>query len=101
MLERYFLVVMFVSLMAWPLEASVRDLWVDPVNGSDSNSGASRALAFRTITAAWDLVPSSVPLMEGVRIQLVAGTYSRSSMPTYWERRYGSSDAPIIIQAAD
>ena len=81
--------------------AQSRDLWVDPVNGRDSNSGASRATALQTITEAWTRVPANVPLTESVRIELTAGTYPRDSMPNYWESRYGTSTAPVIMEAAD
>ncbi len=34
----------------------VSDLWVDPVNGLDSNSGAARVTALRTLNAAWNRI---------------------------------------------
>jgi hypothetical protein len=76
-----------------------RDLWVDPVNGDDSRSGATRAESLRTVTEAWRRIPLETALVaEGVRIQLTAGNHS---VPNYWEKRWGSFAAPILIQAAD
>jgi hypothetical protein len=78
------------------------DLWVDPVNGSDGNSGATRAAALRTVTAAWTLIPLGVPLATtGVRIMLVAGTYAPADTPNFWESRYGTFQFPIVIESSD
>lgn len=78
------------------------DVWVDPVNGDDSHSGANRDQALRTITEAWNRIPQGAPLSgTGYRIQLVAGDYPDSDFPVYWESRYGSADFPILIQSAD
>lgn len=78
------------------------DIWVDPTNGSDSNSGTSRESALRTISAAWNMIPiESVLSTTGYRIQLVAGDYPEDTLPNYWERRIGTASFPIIIQAAD
>ncbi len=81
--------------------AIVTDLWVDPVAGDDAATGASRTAALRTVTEAWRRIPSGTPLSVGVRIDLVAGTYDENMVPVYWERRYGTSVAPIILLAAD
>ena len=35
------------------------DLWVNPTAGSDSNSGASRGSALRTVGAAWNRIPGT------------------------------------------
>jgi hypothetical protein len=80
---------------------SVTNLWVDPVNGSDSNAGTSRGAAFRSLTAAWNRVPINTTLTTGFRINLVAGTYSESIVPNYWESRHGTAAAPVILEAAD
>lgn len=78
------------------------DLWVDPVNGSDSNSGAARDQALRTVSAAWNAIPGGIPLAAtGYRIRLVAGTYPAESLPAYWEARYGAYQYPVVMQAAD
>lgn len=79
---------------------TLSDLWVDPVNGDDSRSGASRALALRTIGAAWQRIPTGALTGTGYRIQLVAGIHS-AGLPNYWEDRRGSRDFPIVLNAVD
>lgn len=32
-----------------------------------------------------------------MRIQIAAGRYDASDLPNYWERRYGTADAPIML----
>ena len=80
---------------------TLRDVFVDPVNGSDSNSGDTRAAALRTLSEAWRRIPQATALTTGYRIQLMAGTHPRSSVPTFMESRYGSAQFPIVIQSAD
>jgi hypothetical protein len=81
---------------------TLQEIWVDPVWGNDANSGATRALALRTVSSAWSRIPIRTPLVNtGYRIQLVAGTYSADDVPQYWEGRWGTYQNPIILQAAD
>jgi len=80
---------------------TLTEIWVDPASGNDSRGGGSRADAVRTLSEAWQRVPAGVALSQGVRINLVAGTYSEAAVPNYWENRLGTRDAPIIVQAAD
>ncbi|MFI7300437.1 hypothetical protein [Streptomyces sp. NPDC050121] len=49
-------VVFAAVLPATPAYAATTNFYVDPVNGSDSNSGTSTAAAFKTIQAAQDAV---------------------------------------------
>lgn len=77
------------------------DIWVDPSVGSDAASGRSRSEAVRTLSEAWRRIPAAAVLTEGVRINLVAGTYAASIVPNYWENRLGTLTAPIIVRAAD
>lgn len=77
---------------------SFRDVWVDALNGNDANSGATPATAFRTLTRAWDTVPLTHPLTLGVRINLQPGVYTAAMIPNYWEARYGTFAAPIMIR---
>ncbi len=79
----------------------VVDIWVDPTAGNDARTGASRDLAVRTLTEAWRRVPIRTTLTQGVRINLVPGTYSQSVIPNYWESRWGTHAAPVIVRAAD
>jgi len=80
---------------------AVIDLWVDPDRGADTATGSARNQALRTVTEAWRRVPQGAPLSTGVRINLVAGTYPESSVPSYWENRRGTVTAPVIVRAAD
>jgi hypothetical protein len=91
-------------LLSWlfvcvPLRA--RDLWIDPVHGSDANDGASRATALRTLGEAWRRVPMGVTLAEPYRLLLTAGVHPRENVPVYMESRWGTAAAPIAIMAAD
>ena len=79
----------------------VRDIYVDPVHGSNSHDGSSRAQAFADINTAWDLIPRESSLARGFRINLMAGEYPESSFPAYWELRDGNYNAPIIIRGVD
>jgi hypothetical protein len=81
-----------------PGTPAVTDLWVDPLNGDDSADGLSAASALQTLDAAWRKIPMGQALGTGYRIRLQAGEYPEQDMPTYWESRYGSYEAPVIIQ---
>jgi hypothetical protein len=76
----------------------VTDLWVDPANGDDNANGLSAANALRSLDAAWRKIPMGQALGTGYRIRLQAGEYPAETMPNYWESRYGSYEAPVIIQ---
>jgi len=80
---------------------TLTEIWVDPTLGNDARGGASRAEAVRTLSEAWRRVPVGVALSQGVRINLVAGTYPESAVPNYWENRLGTQAAPIVVRAAD
>jgi hypothetical protein len=80
---------------------AVADVWVDPAAGNDAATGASRGAALRTFAEAWRRLPVGTPLTQGVRINLVAGTYPEAAVPNYWESRHGTFAAPIIVRAAD
>ena len=77
---------------------SLRDIWVDPVSGNDSNDGTTPATAFLTLTAAWNGIPMNVTLAQGVRINLQPGAYAVSAIPNYWESRHGTFAAPIWVR---
>ena len=71
------------------------------MHGNDASTGAARDHALRTVNAAWERIPPSTLLTTGYRIMLVAGTYPEDSVPTHWESRFGTFQAPIMIQSAD
>lgn len=77
------------------------ELWVDPVHGSDAHAGHTRATALASVAEAWRRIPVSVRLTTGYRINLVRGTYPTTSLPNYWEHRWGTAAAPVILRAAD
>jgi hypothetical protein len=81
--------------------SAFNQIWVDPAAGNDGNSGASRALAVRTLSEAWRRVPISVDLTTGFQINLTAGTYPESAVPIYWESRHGTQSAPVLLKAID
>lgn len=61
---------------------TVADVWVDPAGGTDTASGMSRAEGPRTLTEAWRRVPARTPLVQGIRINLIAGVYPEAVVPT-------------------
>jgi len=75
----------------------LREIWVDPIHGSDAKDGTTPARAFRTLNAAWNSLPVNVTLTQGVRINLQPGTYTDAMIPVYWESRHGTFNAPIFI----
>jgi len=88
------------------------DIWVDPVHGSNNNSGNLRTQSLKTLSAAWEKVPSqtgqdsTAQSATGYRIQLLPGTYPaydqpEASVPGQLANRQGTYSFPIIIQSAD
>jgi hypothetical protein len=76
----------------------VLQLYVDPINGNDSNTGTSSSTAFRTLTAAWNRVPiHSILNSTGYVINLAHGNYTESDIPLYWENRKGTFNYPVVI----
>ena len=79
---------------------TVTDYYIDYQNGNDSNSGLGPNSAFRTLTQAWNLIPQNSNLTNsGFRINIMPGTLPESSIPNYWENRFGTFNFPIIIQS--
>ena len=79
----------------------LRDIWVDPVNGSDTaGNGTTRERAYRTIDRAWTEVPARARFAStGYRLLLCPGTYADDR--SWMEHRYGTYEHPLVIQAAD
>jgi len=72
-------------------------LWVDPVNGSDTNNGATRLTAFKTINAAWSrAINTSAGI--GVEIVLRPGDYPRETFTSQFGQ-FGSYEFPTILRA--
>jgi hypothetical protein len=76
------------------------DVWINPSGGSDANDGATSARALRTLTEAWNRIPQGTTLTRGFRLMLMPGVYREDAIPNYLESRYGTAQAPIIIQSA-
>jgi hypothetical protein len=82
------------------------DIWVDPVNGIDTNSGLAITAPVKTITRAWSLIPSgSVLSGTGYRINLLPGSYPCEPGPeaenciNYFSEIKGAFQFPVIISA--
>lgn len=75
-------------------------VWVDPANGDDAHTGATREQALRSLRTAWNRIPQGSPLTSGYRILLAPGTYTEELTPTYWEDRQGTFEAPISIEGS-
>lgn len=76
-----------------------RTIVVDAKRGADRNPGTS-ARPLRTVTAAWESLPAREELERPVRILIRPGSYTARSLPNFWESRWGSRRAPIVIAAA-
>ncbi len=74
------------------------DIWVDPLRGDDTRNTGSATSPFRTLTHAWQTIPSIKPLSHATRINLQPGTYTSAMIPNYWEKKYGAYSAPILIR---
>lgn len=76
-------------------------LYVSP-SGDDSHSGDTADQALRTITEAWQRIPSGISLTEsGYHILILPGNYGYEDVPNYWESRYGTYESPILIEAVE
>lgn len=85
---------------------TLQNIWIDPVLGNDENSGATRALAMRTVRAAWQSIPVGTNPRTGYRLLLTRGTYSRAggpgdNLPNFWDDRMGTAQFPIIVESVD
>jgi hypothetical protein len=81
--------------------AGVRTIWVDPVHGRDTRSGATAATALRSLGTAWGKIPKSRVLDQPVKIMVRSGTIAATAAPNYWEDRWGTASSPITIVSAD
>jgi hypothetical protein len=71
---------------------------VDARHGRDRNPGTARR-PLRTVAAAWLRIPQAQTLTRPVRIAVRPGRYPARALPNYWESRWGSESAPIVIAA--
>ena len=93
-------------LLAWmalptaPARGASSVFYVDGKNGSDSNSGADLANAYKTIAAAASNLPSK-GAAAGWKIRVVGYgdyVYRERPIPPGWDRS-GSASAPIVFEA--
>jgi hypothetical protein len=72
---------------------------VDARRGRDANPGSS-ARPLKTVAAAWARIPQGRALDRPVRVLVRPGRYPARALPNYWESRWGTREAPIVIAAA-
>ena len=77
-----------------------RVLWVDPAKGNDRAAGTAGA-PVRTVAEAWNRIPARQALTRPTWVMLRKGIYPQTNTPNYWENRWGTAAAPIVLQAAD
>ncbi|MER5510844.1 RICIN domain-containing protein [Streptomyces sp. NPDC002766] len=93
-------VVFAAVLPATPAYAATTNFYVDPVNGSDSNSGTSTAAAFKTIQAAQDAVRSvNANMSDDIVVNLRGGTYSLTSPVSFGTSDSGTNGHTVVYQA--
>lgn len=74
------------------------ELYVDPINGNDANTGLSLAQAVRTLHAAFGLIPSGTLASTGYRINLLDGDYPYDEAHSnYYDNKSGTYQFPIIV----
>ena len=84
---------------------TLTELWVNPVTGRNSNNGLTSAAPLKTITAAWNKIPSAPLTTTGYRINLQPGTYpcepaEPNDCQNNFGNRTGTYTFPIIIRAS-
>ena len=77
------------------------DIWVDPDNGNDDNSGLTREQALQRLTKACERMPIRNALTKGIKINLVAGDYCEAIVPICLAGIMGTDKAPVVFCAAD
>jgi hypothetical protein len=87
-----------------PGDYTVADLYVSPT-GDDTNTGTSSSAPLRTITAAWNKIPTTMTA-TGYRINLLPGTFPCEPLPedinnciNYFSDRLSTAQFPIILRA--
>ena len=75
------------------------DLWIDPVNGSDTNDGTTEATALKTIQAA-KTKAAELSADKDVVVILKAGTYDATETIVFGEADSGKNGHTITYRAA-
>ncbi|KUO06969.1 RICIN domain-containing protein [Streptomyces sp. DSM 15324] len=93
-------VVFAAVLPAQPAYAATTNFYVDPVNGSDSNSGTSTAAAFKTVQAAQAAVRAvNANMSDDIVVNLRGGTYPLTAPITFGTSDSGTNGHTVIYQA--
>ncbi|WP_035839587.1 RICIN domain-containing protein [Kitasatospora azatica] len=80
--------------------AATTNFYVDPVNGSDSNSGTSTAAAFRTIQAAQNAVRAvNTNMSDDIVVNLRGGTYPLTAPITFGTSDSGTNGHTVVYQS--
>ncbi|MDQ0595789.1 hypothetical protein QF037_000134 [Streptomyces canus] len=94
------LVATAVVLPAQTAHAADTSFYVDPTNGSDSNSGTSTSTAFKTIAKARDAVRTVNSAMSGdIVVNLRGGTYPLTSPVDFTSADSGTNGHNVIYKA--
>lgn len=102
-LSKAFAAVVVVCATVLPAQtayAATTNFYVDPVNGSDSNSGTSTAAAFKTIQAAQAAVRAiETNMSDDIVVNLRGGTYTLTSPITFGTSDSGTNGHNVVYQA--
>ncbi len=72
---------------------------VDIRHGADRNPGTARR-PLRTVAAAWMRIPEAQTLGRAVMVIVRPGRYNAKALPNYWESRWGTQQAPVVVKAS-
>ncbi|MFD8725004.1 hypothetical protein ACFV2H_45435 [Streptomyces sp. NPDC059629] len=93
-------VVFAAVLPAQPAYAATTSFYVDPVGGSDSNSGTSPATAFRTIQAAKAAVRAvNANMSDDIVVNLRGGIYPLTGPISFGTSDSGTNGHTVVYQA--
>ncbi|WP_369264149.1 RICIN domain-containing protein [Streptomyces sp. R35] len=93
-------VVFAAVLPAQPAYAATTNFYVDPLNGSDSNSGTSTAAAFKTVQAAKAAVRAvNASMSDDIVVNLRGGTYPLTAPITFGTSDSGTNGHTVVYQA--
>ncbi|MCX5425907.1 RICIN domain-containing protein [Streptomyces sp. NBC_00078] len=93
-------VVFAAALPVQPAYAATTNFYIDPVNGSDSNSGTSTAAAFRTVLAAKAAVRAvNTNMSDDIVVNLRGGTYPLTTPISFGTSDSGTNGHTVVYQA--
>ncbi|WP_371563252.1 RICIN domain-containing protein [Streptomyces canus] len=93
--------VVFAALLpVQPAYAATTNFYVDPVNGSDGNSGTSTGAAFKTIQAAETAVrAANANMTDDIVVNLRGGTYPLTAPISFGTSDSGTNGHTVVYQA--